>query len=73
MGDGIPDVLKSTSSLTPSSSVVQVATLSQFLTEWRSITSHRFVLNMVKGHTISSLGPSLCCSVIFTSSTLQLP
>ena len=48
MEDGIPDVLQSTTSLTSALSVVQVGTLSKFLDQWRSITSSRFVLNMVK-------------------------
>ena len=43
VGDGIPGVLQSTTS---SSSLV----LLQVLDQWRSITSQRFVLNMVKGH-----------------------
>ena len=50
MGDGIPDVLQSTASSSSSSSfVVQAGTLPQFLYQWRSITSNRFVINMVKG------------------------
>ena len=46
MGNIIPDVSKSSSS----SSAVQVSTLPNFLDQWRSIASHRFVLNMVKDH-----------------------
>ena len=48
--DGIHDVLLSIVSLTSSLSVVKVGTLSHFFNPWRSITSNRFVLNMVKGH-----------------------
>ena len=51
MGDGIPDVLWSLTSSPSSSSVVQVVqvgTLLKFLDQWRSITSNRDVLNMVK-------------------------
>ena len=42
---GIPDVLQSTTSSTPSSSVVQVGILPQFLDQWESITSNRLVLS----------------------------
>ena len=49
MGDGIPDVLESTSAPS-SSSVVQVGKFSQCLDQCRSISSNRFVLNMVKGY-----------------------
>ena len=50
VGDGIPDLLQSITSSTSSSCVVQVGTLPKFLDQWRSITSNKFVLNMVKGH-----------------------
>ena len=43
--------------------------LFKFFDQWRSITSNRFVLNMV-GVTIFSLGPILHCSM--TSGTLML-
>ena len=50
MGDDVPDVLQSTTSSTSSSSVMQVCSLPPFLDQWKSITSNRFRLNMVKGH-----------------------
>ena len=50
MGDGIPDVLQSSTSSPSPSFIVQVSTLSKFLDQWRSITSNRFVLNVLKGH-----------------------
>ena len=50
MGDGTPDVALSTASSSSSSTVLQVGMLSHFLNEWRSISSNRFVLNMVWGH-----------------------
>ena len=49
MGFGIPDVLQSTGS-SSSSSVMQDGMLSHFLYQWMSITSNRFVLNMVQAH-----------------------
>ena len=49
MGDHTPDVFQSTYSSTSASSVVQVCTLFHFLDQWRSITSNKFVLNVVKG------------------------
>ena len=49
-GDGIPDVLQSTTLSTSYSFIMQVGTLPQFLDQWRSITSSRFVLNMIKVH-----------------------
>ena len=58
MGGGIvPDVSQSSSS----SSVVRVGTLPKFLDQWKSITSNRFVLNMVKGHHLQLR----CCSPLF--------
>ena len=52
MGVGAPDVLQpSTSSSSSSTSApFQVGMLFKFLDQWRSITSNRFVLNMVQGH-----------------------
>ena len=41
--DIVPDEFKSSLS----SSVVQVGTLPEFLDQWKSITSNRFVLHMV--------------------------
>ena len=46
----VADVLWSTTSSASPSSLGQVGTLPHFLDQWRSITSNRFVLNMVKGH-----------------------
>ena len=43
-------MLQSTTSSPPSSYVLQVGALPKFLDQWRSITSNRFVLNMVKDH-----------------------
>ena len=48
--DGIADMSPATTSTSSSSSFVQVGTLPQFLDQWRSINSNRFVLNIVKGH-----------------------
>ena len=49
MGHGVPDVLQSTTSSSSFSPVVQVGTLPQLLDQWKSITSNRCVLSMVKG------------------------
>ena len=35
-----------------SSSVMQVGTLPRFLDQWRSVTSNRIMLNLVKGHNL---------------------
>ena len=48
-GDGIHDVLESVTSSTSSSSIVQFGISPKYLDQWRSNTSSRFVLNMVKG------------------------
>ena len=69
--DDIPHVLQSTSSSTSCSSVVQIGTFAHFLDQWGSITSNRFVFNMVKGYH-NSLGHGLHCSVIFSGSTVRL-
>ena len=45
---GTPDVSQSTTSSSSSSSFFQVGMLSHFLGQWRSITSNRFVLDMVQ-------------------------
>ena len=53
MGVGTPDVPQASTSLSSSSStpaMFQVGMLFRFLDQWRSITSNRFVLNMVWGH-----------------------
>ena len=54
MGVSTPDVPEpSTSSASPSTSAAyQVGMLFKFFDQWRSITSNRFVLNMVQGHHI---------------------
>ena len=49
MGVGTPDVLPSSASSSSSSAVFQVGMLFNFLDQWRSITSKKFVLNMVWG------------------------
>ena len=41
---------QSTASSSSSSLVLQVGMFSHFFDQWRSITSNRFVLNMVQGH-----------------------
>ena len=50
LGVRTPDVLQSSASSSSSSAVFQVGLLFNFLDQWRSITSDRFVLNMVWGH-----------------------
>ena len=52
MGVGTPDVLQpsTSSSSSSTSSPFQVGMLFKYLDQWRSITSNRFVLNMVRGH-----------------------
>ena len=47
MGVGIPDVSWSSTFSSSSSEVFQVGMLFRFFAQWRSITSNRFVLNMV--------------------------
>ena len=49
LGNGIPEVLQCTTSLTSSLSVVQAGTFPYFLDQWESIITKRFVLNMLKG------------------------
>ena len=62
MGVGTPDVSWSSASSSSSSPVVQVGMLFKFLDQWRSITSNRFVLNMVWGYhlQLQSLPPLFC-------------
>ena len=52
MGVGTPDVSwpSTSSSSSSTSATFQVGMLFKFLDQWRSITSNRFVLNMVRGH-----------------------
>ena len=53
MGVGTPDVPQpstSSSSSSSTSTTFQVGMLFKFFDQWRSITSNRFVLNMVWGH-----------------------
>ena len=69
--DNVFHEVQSTTSLTSSSSVVQVGILPQFLDQCRSITFKRFVLKMVKV-TIFGLGVILNNSVIQTVLTLKL-
>ena len=47
---GVSDVLHLTISPPSSLCVVKVVALPKFLHQWRSITSNRFVLSVVKGH-----------------------
>ena len=47
VGVGTPDVSQSSASSSSSSAVFQVGMLFKFFNQWRSITSNRFVLNMV--------------------------
>ena len=50
IGNSIPGLLQTSSSLKLSLSVVQVGPFSCFQVQWKRITSNRFVLNMIKGH-----------------------
>ena len=53
MGVSAPDVQQpstSSSSSSSTSATLQVGMLFKFFDQWRSITSNRFVLNMVWGH-----------------------
>ena len=67
MGVGTLDVSQSTASSPSSSSVFQVGMLSHFLDQWRSITSKRFVLNMVQDHHFQ-LSHTLPCFITSGSS-----
>ena len=59
----MPDLLWSTISSLSSSSVVQVGTAPAFLDQWKSITSNRFVLSMIKGHHLQLwCHPALFCN-----------
>ena len=49
-GVSAPDVSQFIASFSLSSLVLQFGMLSHSLEQWRSITSNRFVLNMVQGH-----------------------
>ena len=65
MGVSIPDVPESSASSASSSSsspAFQVGMLLKFFDQWRSITSNRFVLNMVWGHHLQlrSHSPLFC-------------
>ena len=50
VGVGASDVSCSPASSLSSSAFFQVVMLFKFFDQWRSITSNRFVLNMVQGH-----------------------
>ena len=50
MGVGTPDVSQPSTSSSSTSAPFQVGMLFKFFNQWRSITSNRFVLNMVRGH-----------------------
>ena len=62
VGVSAPNVSQSTASSSSSSSVFQAGMLSHFLDQWRSITSSRFMLNMVQGHhlLLRSCPPLFC-------------
>ena len=63
IGVSAPDVLQSSASLSSSSAVFWIGILSCFLDQWRSITSNRFVLNMVQGHHLQLRShPPLFCN-----------
>ena len=66
VGVGTPDVQESSaSSASPSSTsaALHVGMLFKFLDQWRSITSNRFVLNMVWGHHLQlRFCPPLFCN-----------
>ena len=64
MGVGTPDVPQPSTSSPSSSSTsttFQVGMLFKFFDQWRSITSNRFVLNMVLGHLQLRSCPPLFC------------
>ena len=68
---GAPDVSQSLVSPSSSSVGFQVGILSHFLDQWRSITSNRFVFNMVQGHHLQLMShPSLFCN--FWQSSVKL-
>ena len=46
----VPEASTSSSSSSSTSATFQVGRLFKFFDQWRSITSNRFVLNMVQGH-----------------------
>ena len=50
MEDSIPDILQSTTLSPSSATVVQAGTIPKILGQRTSITSNRFVHNMVEGH-----------------------
>ena len=71
MGVSVPDVSEpsaSSASLSSTSAAFQVGMLFIFFDQWRSISSNRFVFNMVWGHHLQ-LGSCPPCSV--TSGTLM--
>ena len=52
VGVGTPDVPQPSTSSSSTSATFQVGMLFKFFDQWKSITSNRFVLNMVQGHHI---------------------
>ena len=63
MGVSTPDVLQTSASTSSSSAVFQVGMLFKFFDQWRSITSYRFMLNMVWGHHLQLRShPPLFCN-----------
>ena len=77
MGVSTPDVPQpstSPSSSSSTSATFQVGMLFKFFDQWKSITSNRFVLNMVWGHHLQlrSHPPLFCTSGTLMSRWLQL-
>ena len=63
VGVSAPDVSWSSASPSSLSAVFQVGMLFKFFDQWRSITSNRFVLNMVQGHHLQLWShPPLFCN-----------
>ena len=63
MGLSVPDVSCTSASSSLSSAVFQVGALFNFFDHWRSITSNRFVLNMIWGHHLQLRShPPLFCN-----------
>ena len=60
----VPESSASSASPSPTSAAFQVGMLFNFFDQWRSITSNRFVLNMVWGHHLQFRShPPLFCNL----------
>ena len=60
----VPEPSTSSASSSSTSPTFQVGMLSKFFDQWRSITSNRFVLNMVQGHHLQLRShPPLFCDL----------